>query len=118
MLYRLKQPDFVHEDDRGVLKQLIHSGYKQINVIFSKEGTCRGGHYHKINDEAFYIISGSGEIIMNREDHPEKYTFKQGSYFEVLANVRHSFRFFEDTILVSMYSNGVELPDGGKDIYT
>ena len=30
----------------------------------------------------------------------------------------HSFNFLEDTVLVSMYSYGVELEDGTKDIFS
>ena len=31
--------------------------------------------------------------------------------------LKHIFIFLEDTIMVSMYDKGVELEDGGKDIY-
>ena len=31
--------------------------------------------------------------------------------------IKHRFNFLEDTLMVSMYDKGVELEDGGKDIY-
>jgi len=49
---------FTFNDDRGTLVQLVHEGYKQMNVVTSKKGVFRGGHYHKMNREVFYIISG------------------------------------------------------------
>lgn len=112
MLKRIKT-DFHFEDDRGTIDQLIHNGYKQINVITSKKGVFRGGHYHKANSEAFFIISGA----LNLEVNGEKYQFTSGDFFGIEANDMHSFEFTEDTVLVSMYSECVELPDGTKDIF-
>ena len=58
MLINILKPDFTFNDDRGTLVQLVHEGYSQMNVVTSKKGVFRGGHYHKINREVFYIISG------------------------------------------------------------
>ena len=113
MLKELKV-DFDFQDDRGSIVQLIHDGYKQINVISTKKGVMRGGHYHKYNSEAFYIISGALTIEVNGVSK----TFKSGDFFSIDANDMHSFYFLEDTLLVSMYSDGVELEDGTKDIFT
>lgn len=108
------ETDFHFEDERGTIDQLIHDGYKQINVITSKKGVVRGGHYHKQNDEAFYIVSGKLAVTVNGETS----IFSAGDFFGIEANDMHSFDFKEDTILVSMYSDGVELSDGTKDMYT
>lgn len=106
--------DFHFKDDRGAIVQLVHEGYSQINVITSKKGVFRGGHYHKENEEAFYIVSGSVEVTVNGE----KIIFSNGDFFGIEPNDVHSFYFLEDTALVSMYSKGVEHPDGTKDIFT
>lgn len=106
--------DFSFEDERGTIVQLIHQGYAQVNVITSKKGVFRGGHYHKENDEAFYIISGKLEVVVN----DEKAIFSSGDFFGIEPNDLHNFMFLEDTTLVSMYSQGVEHLDGTKDIYT
>ncbi len=113
MLHILKT-DFHFEDDRGTIDQLISQGYKQINVITSKKGVVRGGHYHKQNTEAFFIVTGKLTVTVNEETH----TFSQGDFFGIDAYDMHSFVFEEETILVSMYSSGVELADGTKDIFT
>ena len=106
--------DFSFSDERGTITQLIHEGYRQINVITSKAGVFRGGHYHKCNQEAFYIVSGLVMVTVNEKE----YTFHSGDFFGIDAYDMHSFSFLEDTVLVSMYSDGVEHPHGSKDIYT
>lgn len=117
MLYRLKEPDFAHTDGRGTLVQLFCEGFCQVNVITSAKGALRGNHYHKQNTEAFYIISGSGQVELDDQDTTEAYQFSTGSFFEIGPNILHRFSFSEDTILVSMYSKGVELGNGQKDIF-
>lgn len=112
-MLKIKKTDFEFCDNRGSLVQLIHEGYRQVNVITSKAGVSRGGHYHKENEEAFYIISGSLKVIV--ED--QEYIFSAGDFFGIEANDMHRFLFLEDTTLVSMYSNGVEKDNGEKDIY-
>ena len=118
MLVEIVQPDFKFDDDRGALVQLIHDGYKQVNVITSTKNVERGNHYHKENIEAFYIISGKFELKLKKDDIEEKYVFSAGDMFRIQPYVIHSFYYLEDTTLVSMYSNGVEKADGTKDIFT
>lgn len=113
-MLRVIKTDFEFSDDRGTITQLIHDGYKQINVITSKKGVFRGGHYHKENREAFYVVSGALKLDVNGQTH----AFKRGDFFGIDPFDMHSFLFEEDTTLVSMYSDGVEKADGTKDIYT
>lgn len=113
-MLKVIKPDFLFTDERGALVQLIHKGYKQVNVITTKKGAFRGGHYHKENKEAFYVISGKLEVVVEER----KFSFCVGDFFSIDANDMHSFKFLEDTTLVSMYSKGVELENGKKDIYT
>lgn len=112
----LLKPDFEFSDDRGILVQLVHNGYKQVNMCFSKGGTQRGGHYHAVNRETFYIVHGQVQIMLSDKKTTETYSFKKGDMFCVEKNVVHSLDFKEDTTMIVMYDNGVELPDGTKDI--
>jgi len=116
MIVKIMQPDFTFRDDRGSLLQLFHDGFKQVNVITSREGTRRGGHYHRENEEAFYIISGHLKVTLSLNDESEEHCFGPGTFFGIGPYVKHSFEFLEDTLLISMYSNGVEYMDGTKDI--
>ena len=43
MLIKMLEPDFVFENEAGSLKQLVHDGWKQVNVITSVGGAVRGG---------------------------------------------------------------------------
>lgn len=113
------KPDFVFNDDRGSLVQIVHGGCEQVNAVFTKKGALRGNsHYHRLNEEIFFIISGSVAVTAELGGEREEYVFSSGDMFRVNRNVRHSFVYLEDTYLVGLYSGRVELPDGSKDIYT
>lgn len=118
MLISIMKPDFEFTDERGSLIQLVREGFKQINVIKSTADSFRGGHYHQNNAEAFYVISGEMKLVVFKEENADKesYTFKAEDMFLIPSGIIHSFYFIKETILVSMYSNGVELPGGEKDI--
>lgn len=118
MLIELIQPDFTFQDQRGTLTQLVRSGFHQVNVIESKAGALRGGHYHQVNREAFYIIHGIVTFTARQSGQKEIQTFSEGDMFLVPAGVSHSFLFQTDTLLVSLYDQGVELADGSKDIFS
>lgn len=116
-LIKQRKTDFNFEDKRGTLVQLVRRGFSQINVISSVAGASRGGHFHKMNTEAFYIIDGKCRVFAALDGRKEEKEFTAGDFFQIAPYVRHSFQFLEDTILVSMYSLGVELQEGLVDIY-
>ncbi|MGI6090723.1 MAG: cupin domain-containing protein [Saccharofermentanales bacterium] len=117
-LIEFLQPDFIFENAEGSLKQLVHDGWKQVNIISSLGGSKRGGHYHKYNKEAFYVIIGSFQLIVWHADQRQEYIIKTGDFFLINEDVFHTFEYIEDTWLISMYSNGVEMDDKEKDIWT
>ena len=116
MLIEYLNPDFTFTDDRGSLTQLAREGYRQINVVSSTAGVFRGGHYHALNRESFFVVSGSFELAVSKDGEKEWYTMKTGDFFAVPPMVCHSFTYLEDTVLVGLYDRGVELSDGNKDI--
>ena len=115
-MIKILKPDFVFEDERGSLVQLVREGYKQINVVFSKAGFERGRHYHALNREGFYVVEGLFTVEATLGDRKESFTFRKGDMFLIEPNVVHTFDYIEDSVLVSFYDRGVELPDGTKDI--
>lgn len=117
MLLENLKPNFIHEDERGGLIQLVREGYSQVNYIYSKKDCIRGNHYHKINTEAFYIIKGKIRLILEKEKLREEYEFNTGDMFQIFPEVRHTFEYIEDTELISLYSKGVELGNGQMDMY-
>lgn len=118
MLIQWLKPDFTFENESGCLRQLVHDGWKQINVITSHAGSARGGHYHKFNTEAFYVVQGSFTLTLWKDRQREEYEIKAGEMFALPPYVFHTFAYREDTTLVSMYSLGVELSETEKDIWT
>lgn len=119
MLIEFIKTDFEFQDERGTITQLVHDNWKQVNYITTKAGVLRGNHYHKNNEEAFYIISGEFELELLdiNTNEKESHTIKTGDFFIIRRNLSHSFNFTKDTNLISMYSNGVEEKDN-MDIYT
>lgn len=111
------KPDFCFTDERGALTQLCREGWKQINVTSSKAGVFRGGHFHKNNNEAFYIISGEIEIHLSKDEKEETVTVRSGDFFILKPFAVHAFTFKKDTLMVALYDKGVEEANGQKDIY-
>lgn len=117
MLMERINVDFEHKDKRGTLTQLVHKGYSQINVVTSKSGVFRGGHYHELNTEAYYIVVGSCKVTARKGNEQETEIFKAGDFFRIGPYIIHDFDYLEDSILVTMYSLGVELGGGRMDSY-
>lgn len=118
MLLKMMEPDFIFENESGCLVQLVREGWNQVNVICSAAGSKRGGHYYKINKEGFYVISGRFRLLLEEDGVTEQYELKAGDMFRIEPYQKHFFEYMEDTVLVSMYDKGVELPRDLKDIYT
>lgn len=116
-MYKTIEPDFVHEDERGRLVQLVHDGWRQVNVVASAGGTVRGGHYHKNNREAFYIVSGACDVTLEKEGEKRTRRFAAGDFFTIEPYTVHTFRYLEDTLLVGLYDNGVNPSGGYTDIF-
>lgn len=116
-MIKILTPDFSFEDERGSLRQLLHGNCGQVNYVESLPGSLRGGHYHKLNKEIFYVIDGEFDVTVENGRQSETYSFKKGDMFEIDRLVKHSFCYKNFTRLIVVYDVGVELPDGGKDIY-
>jgi dTDP-4-dehydrorhamnose 3,5-epimerase-like enzyme len=115
-LIRFVKPEFVHSDDRGSLAQLVSQGWRQVNVIQSAKGSVRGGHYHKNNQELFYIISGAFRLILDQGNEHAEYSITTGMMFIIPEQVAHTFEYAEDSILVACYDRGVN-DFHGQDIH-
>lgn len=116
-LVEMKKVDFSFSDNRGTLNQLVHNGYEQVNVLFTKKGVERGGHFHKDSVECFFVVSGSVNVTAQLNGIIERYSFKKDDFFQINKSVIHSMSYPEDCILVAMYDKCVEREDGYKDIF-
>ncbi len=119
MLIKIVKPDFVFEDERGVIAQLAHCGYEQVNCVYTEKGAVRGNmHYHLETDETFYIAAGKVRVTACLGDKKETKEFARGDMFTLPAGVRHTFEYLDNTYLVALYTKCVERADGSKDILT
>ena len=116
-LFERLLPDFAFEDGRGKLTQLVHGGYTQVNVLESRKGVLRGGHFHKQSCEAFFVVRGQVEVTLKKGPDQQTELFVPGDFFEIAPFVVHSMSFPEACDLVAMYDIPVEHEDGTKDIY-
>ncbi len=116
-MLRILKPDFEFNDERGRLMQLMHGECSQVNFVESKPSSVRGGHFHKLNRETFFIIDGEVEVTVKKDSEKETYLFRSGDMFEIEKNVVHSFDYKKESRLIVVYDKGVELSDGTKDIY-
>ena len=115
-LFERLEPDFCFSDERGKLTQLVHGGYTQINILESRKGVVRGGHYHTVSQEAFFVVSGRVEVTLRKGEEQQTVVFGPGDFFQIPPYVIHSMTFPEDCILAAMYDVPVEKADGTKDI--
>ncbi|MCI9508037.1 MAG: spore coat polysaccharide synthesis [Oscillospiraceae bacterium] len=117
-LYNILQADFLCSDLRGQLVQLVHNGYQQINILESRKGAVRGGHYHKISKEAFFVVSGSVDVAFKRGEEQEIVRFLKNDFFLIEPYTIHRMSFCEDCVLIALYDVPIEKEDGTKDIYS
>ena len=116
-LYKVLKPDFEFRDKRGQLNQLVHDGWKQVNVLITNAGVIRGVHYHKESREAFYLISGSVDVRFRNGEEYDEHHFERGDFFLIFPGTVHELSFLEDCVMVQMYDIPVEREDGTKDIF-
>ncbi len=117
-LFQIIHPEFIFEDERGCLTQLVHEGQRQVNVVTTRSGVFRGGHYHKENVETFYVAYGRFRFTAERDGKREEREFATGDMFQVYPYVLHGFEYLEDSMVVALYDKGVERTDGTLDSYT
>ena len=91
---KLLTPYMATEDSRGTFTGIINSGiWEEINVITTKAGSVRGGHYHKFTSELFYILRGEIEVEVSKEGSAnEVHPVRSGSIFLIEPYEVHTFR--------------------------
>ena len=100
-------PEFVHEDSRRKLVQLLTADIKQVNVYEANHGVELGHHFHKETIEYFYVVRGTLE-------YNNKVIMKKGDIFYPAIGEMHTVKVISDkatfmTFLTKPYDN--ERPD-------
>ena len=116
MTIKILSPEFLHSDERGSLTQLVSSGYSQINILVSNSDVTRGGHFHKICRESFYVIEGAVRVTTEIDGEFDEHFFRQGDFFEIYPGTAHEMYFPERCIMAVLYDRPIET-GSEKDIY-
>lgn len=115
-MYKLINNYFKHEDERGSITGLIDFGnWQEMNLITSKSGSIRGGHYHELTEELFYILEGTIKIKLENINTKEKSTIiaNTNDVLLIQPNVIHTFEMLTDSKWINLLSikNNTKQPD-------
>lgn len=119
-MFRLIQPYFCHDDDRGVIRGVVNFGvWQEINYVASSADMVRGNHYHRETEELFFVLQGRIRVTLQRvEDghlagHMEEFIVGEGAIFMVETRVNHIFHILEGAQWINVLSKPInpECPD-------
>lgn len=96
------------EDARGKIR-FYSFGKMKINLIETRKGFARGGHYHKYGQD-HTLISGQMEVrLYNISTNQETIqTFKAPSIIHIQKNIAHLFIALEDSIFIETFDSEYE----------
>lgn len=96
-----------HVDERGVFRGIINSGsWQEANFISTYKGEIRGGHYHELTDELFYIVSGRISIQISdlKGENLQQFEVSEGDIFLIEPYEVHTFTCLEDSSWINFLS--------------
>jgi len=95
--------DHTFEDERGIIKNLLHTPIYSVAYITSKKGTERANHYHDTDHHYAFVLSGEIEYWERNIDgsNPQSWTFKAGEMIYTRPQVVHVMKFQEDTTFMT-----------------
>lgn len=116
------------EDERGLLKKVFKKSFFDINsyaeeayVLYSHKGSVRGNHYHKINTECFFIISGTAKVaIQNIKTgyyNEMEISYKDNILIKVHPFMAHAFKNEKDEELIILVVATKQYDPLDKDTY-
>ena len=112
------KPTFEFKDENGILREVIRRGnYKQLNEAIRYKGRGSGGHYHKIDEELFYVMTGKVQVKVFNIKTKEKIEFVAGPAegFIIEPYELHDFFYLEDTMMTVLHS--LPFDKDSPDIY-
>ena len=101
---KILSPEYVREDDRGKLVQVVTGDFKQLNCLEIKEAQSFGYHYHKDKEEVFFV--SKGVILLDIDNELTGVTHSQlftpGTCFLVERCDRHTITGITDAVLIEV----------------
>lgn len=101
-----------HEDDRGIIEDILGGPVDMVTRIFTRQGAVRGNHVHAATTQWTYIIYGS-LLVATRPPGglTDKRTWGRGQMVVDKPGVEHAWR-AETDVLVLVFTRG---PRAGED---
>jgi len=115
----VKKINPVHEDERGVIADLLNKKISHVGLITTEAGAVRGNHYHKESIQYSYILSGKFEVLISPVDNRKKIKkiiLNEGELMIIPPNVIHRFKAIERAVMVDMISESREGANYEKDV--
>ena len=89
-------------DARGSFQGILNTGnWREVNVVYTKAGQIRGGHFHQHTSEVIFILSGRAEVLLTPcEDLSKRIVLmlKAGEGIRIPPMVAHDFNYLEDSM--------------------
>ncbi len=93
----MKLPIVKHEDERRSLIEYISDfPIRTSKILFVKQDSVLGNHYHKLKDDIFYLLKGKGTAVINNR----AMDFKKGDCILVEKGTQHAFTLRRGSILI------------------
>ena len=96
--------DHKFEDERGVIKNLLHTPIMSVAMITSKKGTERANHFHRSNSHFAYVVSGKIEYFerdIEGKERAKSWIIMPGEVFYTRPMVLHKMLFLQDTVFLT-----------------
>jgi len=102
----------MHQDERGIIKDLLVTDECSITHVTFKEGAVRGNHYHKKTVQKDCVLKG--RLICSQYGKETEVTV--GDWIQTEPHVEHAYKALEDSELLSICWGVRKGEDFEKDV--
>ncbi|MGD0476751.1 MAG: hypothetical protein ABSB29_01125 [Nitrososphaerales archaeon] len=95
------------DDSRGDIFELGDCGNVHINVLTTRKGHIRGGHYHDYNEE-FFVVSGKFEFHSGFEGVDDITIRGANETIVTIPGVPHYVKALEDSVMIEFRPCGTK----------
>jgi len=96
------EPAFI--DERGAITNIIDQVVEHIAIILSVKGSRRADHYHPIQEQWLYCVSGGWKGTFEQVDTKERveHTVEAGQLEYCPPLWAHTYEYLEDTMFLNI----------------
>lgn len=94
-------PPKVHEDERGVIRDVTTEHWDAATRIFTRAGAIRGNHYHKATWQMTLLLSGCLRVVTETDEARREFFLRSEEWLLLTPpNERHAWQAVEDTTVI------------------